>query len=90
MTSGKNFTGPSKEVTSWLSKRLVLKETNFSNLLIIIFEKKPLKNKNNKKINTAKKTSEKFIPPTPLDQTSENKFVKLLIIFMPLDIELYS
>jgi hypothetical protein len=90
MTNGKNLTGPSKEVTSWLSKRLVLKETNFSNLLIIIFEKKPLKNKNNKKINTARKTSEKFIPPTPLDQTSENKFVKLLIIFMPLDIELYS
>ena len=90
MTSGKNLTGPSKEVTSWLSKRLVLKETNFSNLLIIIFEKKPLKNKNNKKINTARKTSEKFIPPTPLDQTSENKFVKLLIIFMPLGIELYS
>ena len=45
---------------------------------------------NNKKINTARKTSEKFIPPTPLDQTSENKFVKLLIIFMPLGIELYS
>ena len=54
------------------------------------FLKKPLKNKNNKKINTARKTSEKFIPPTPLDQTSKNKFVKLLIIFMPLDTELYS
>ena len=56
MTSGKNLTGPSKEITSWLSKRLVLKETNFSSLLIIIFEKKTLKNKNNKKINTSRKT----------------------------------
>ena len=65
MTSGKNLTGPSKEVTSWLSKRLVLKETNFSNLLIIIFEKKPLKNKNNKKINNAKKNFREIYTANP-------------------------
>ena len=89
MTSGKNLTGPSKASTSLPSNLLEVLDTKFSSLEIIIFEKSPLNNKNNKKIIIAKKTSEKFIPPSPVSQTFPNNLVKLFIISMNLNIKLY-
>ena len=53
ITIGKNFVGPFKDSTKELSKRFVVLETNFSSLLIINFENRPLNKRNNKKIKRA-------------------------------------
>ena len=77
-TIGKNFAGPSIELTRELSNLLLDLETYFSNLLTTNFAKIPLKKRKNKNIKRAIKISEMFTPDIPSFQTSKNKSVKFL------------